>query len=162
MSVLRSRIHTLVAPQRYDLGVKTSLIFRCFGVWLTCALTVLLALGPFLHAHYGASHISGLHMDGMDVAHVMHTHEVLEATFQNDADDESAAVGVVTSYPREVQLDVSDGAWVSLATAWVLFILGAFTSVVPLCLLTPFQRVVRHLYAPSARPPTLAPPALTC
>jgi len=147
--------------QRYDDGVKTSLVFRCFGVWLKCSLTVLLALGPFLHAHYGASHISGLHMDGMDVAHVMHTHDVFEATFQNDADDESAAVGVVTSYPREVQLDVSDGMWISLATAWVLFIAGALISVMPLHLHASFERVVRHFYAPSARPPTLAPPVLT-
>lgn len=100
-------------------------------------------------------------MDGMDVAHAMHTHEVSEVTFQNDADDESAAVGVVTSYPREVQLDVSDGAWISLVTAWVLFIAGAFTSVMPVRLHASCKRVVRHLYAPSARPPTLAPPALT-
>ena len=161
MSVSRSRIHTSVKPQRYDHGVKTSLVFRCFGVWLTCALMVLLALGPFLHAHYGASHISGLHMDGMDVAHVMHTHEVFEVTFQNDADDESAAVGVVTSYPREVQLDVSDGVWTSLATVWVLFIASALASAIPLRLHASFPRIVRHLYAPSARPPTLAPPALT-
>lgn len=147
--------------QRYDDGVKTSLVVRCFGVWLKCSLTVLLALGPFLHAHYGASHISGLHMDGMDVAHVMHTHDVFEATFHNDADDESAAVGVVTSYPREVQLDVSDGVWISLATAWVLFIAGALISVIPSRLHASFERVVRHFYAPSARPPTLAPPVLT-
>ena len=146
--------------QRYDDGVKTSLVFRCFGVWLKCSLTVLLALGPFLHAHYGASHISGLHMDGMDVAHVMHAHGLSEVTFQNDADDESAAVGVVTSYPRELQLDVSDVEWISIATAWLLFIAGAVTSVMSSDLRASFKRVVRHLYAPGSRPPTLAPPAL--
>ena len=97
----------------------------------------------------------------MDVAHVMHTHDLSEVTFQNDADDESAAVGVVTSYPREVQLDVSAGVWISLTTAWVLFIAGALTSVIPSRLHASFERVVRHFYAPGSRPPTLAPPALT-
>ncbi|BDU58103.1 hypothetical protein LMORI2_10850 [Limnohabitans sp. MORI2] len=99
-------------------------------------------------------------MDGMDVAHVMHTHDLSEVTFQNDADDESAAVGVVTSYPREVQLDVSDVEWISIATAWLLFIAGALTSVIPSHLRASFKRVVRHLYALGSRPPTLAPPVL--
>ncbi len=151
-------INASVTLRRYDGSVKTTLVFRCFGVWLKCSLTVLLALGPFLHAHYGASHISGLHMDGIDVAHVITVHDLSEVTFENDADDESAAVGVVTSYPRELQLDVSDVEWISIATAWLLFIAGAVTLLMPSHLRASFKRVVRHLYAPGSRPPTLAPP----
>ena len=154
------QINVSVTLRRYDGCVKTPLFFRCFGIWLKCSLTVLLALGPFLHAHYGASHVSGLHMDGMDVAHVMHAHDLSEVTFQNDADEESAAVGVVTSYPRELQLDVSDVEWISIATAWLLFIAGAITSFIPSHLRVSFKRVVRHLYAPGSPPPTLAPPVL--
>lgn len=141
--------------------MQTSLVVRWFGVWLKCALTVLLALGPFLHAHYGVSHVSGLHMDGMNVAHVMHTYALSDMTFQNDADDESAAMGVVTSYPREVQLDVSDAVWTGLAIAWALFIAGSLMLVVLPLTNASCERVARHFYAPGARPPTLAPPALT-
>ena len=117
-------------------------------------------MGPFLHAHYGASHISGLHMDGMNVSHVLHTHLMPEVAFENDADDESAAVGVVTSYPRELQWDVSDVDWISIATAWLLFVAGVVTSHMPSHLRASLKRVVRHLYAPGSRPPTLAPPVL--
>ena len=99
-------------------------------------------------------------MDGMDVAHVITVHDLSEVTFENDADDESAAVGVMTSYPRELQLDVSDVEWISIATAWLLFIAGAITSFIPSHLRVSFKRVVRHLYAPGSPPPTLAPPVL--
>jgi len=99
-------------------------------------------------------------MDGIDVAHVITVHDLSEVTFENDANDESAAVGVVTSYPRELQLDVSDVEWISIATAWLLFIAGAVTLLMPSHLRASFKRVVRHLYAPGSRPPTLAPPVM--
>ena len=35
---------------------------------LTLALMALLALGPFLHAHYGNSRLTGFHVDGISQA----------------------------------------------------------------------------------------------
>ena len=140
------------------MAVHISLITRWLGVWLRIALTVLLALGPFLHAHYGASHLSGLHVDGMDSVHSTHAHHSPIQVIDADSDDESAAVGVAPSHPREWQLQLDDTPWVALSTVWVLFVaaLTLHPVVRQRVRATPSRR---RLYATSAHPPALAPPA---
>lgn len=65
---------------------------------VTAVLIGLLALGPFLHGHLGASHVSGFHVDGMHaVAHAGDTGAVLS---MSALDDESPALGVATSLPK--------------------------------------------------------------
>ena len=41
---------------------------------LVLALMALLALGPFLHAHYGSSRLTGFHVDGMGLYRRMRMH----------------------------------------------------------------------------------------
>ena len=62
------------------------------------ALLGLLALGPFLHAHWGQANRGGFHMDGA----VVHHHAVGADASVMSADDEheSPAVGVAGSLPR--------------------------------------------------------------
>lgn len=70
-------------------------------------LWVLLALGPFLHAHYGSSRLTGFHVDEVSqaVAHAamaQHTTDSERALTQADS-PESPALGVSTSHTREVR-----------------------------------------------------------
>ena len=69
---------------------------------LLTTLWVLLALGPFLHAHYGSSSRTGFHLDGVSqsVSQVMHGGHAFELS-QTDS-PESAALGVATSHTREL------------------------------------------------------------
>ena len=43
--------------------------------WLTLLMVGLLALGPFLHSHFGTSHDTGFHLDGVHA--VSYTHLTL-------------------------------------------------------------------------------------
>jgi hypothetical protein len=70
--------------------VKTSVSFKSICIQFALVLSFLLALSPFLHAHYGASKIAGL------------------TSFSQDEEQESAALGVEASYSRQVSLDVED------------------------------------------------------
>jgi hypothetical protein len=139
--------------------VYFSFVTRWLGAWLRVALTVLLALGPFLHAHYGASHLSGLHVDGMDSVHASHAHHSPIQVMEADSDDESAAVGVAPSYPRQWQLQLDNATWTTLVTVWVLFV--AASTLLPLCVRARawMPPAWPHLFATSAPPPSLAPPA---
>jgi len=65
--------------------------------WLTLLLAGLLALGPFLHGHVGASHQTGFHLDGVHAVQTSHPTGVF--TFQTP-DDESPALGVAASLPH--------------------------------------------------------------
>ena len=80
---------------------SSTLLQRCRFVLLS-TLWVLLALGPFLHAHYGSSSRTGFHMDEVSQAvshlpHLGHTTELSQADTP-----ESPALGVATSHTREV------------------------------------------------------------
>lgn len=140
-------------------SVQIASVTRWLGVWLRIVLTVLLALGPFLHAHYGASHLSGLHVDGMDLVHATHAHHIPMPVIDVDSDDESAAVGVAPSHPREWQLNLDTTPWTALSTVWVLFVA---TQLLPLMVRTRtwVTPVWPRLFALSAPPPSLAPPSL--
>ncbi|WP_108302498.1 hypothetical protein [Limnohabitans sp. JirII-29] len=78
-----------------------TLLHRC-RLALLHTLWVLLALGPFLHAHYGSSSRTGFHMDEVSqaVSHLPHLGHTTELS-QADA-PESPALGVATSHTREV------------------------------------------------------------
>lgn len=76
---------------------------------LVVFLMVLLAIGPFLHSHWGPSHVFGLHVSGLHVDEwhgVQHgaspAHFVATASQQSlgVTDDESPALGVETSLPQ--------------------------------------------------------------
>ena len=89
-------------------------------------LMVLLALGPFLHAHYGGSRMLGFHVDGIvQVTDVVHHFDL--ASLSQDTEEESAAVGVTTSYARQT-LQESDGdpAASFVAVALVLFAVATY------------------------------------
>ena len=136
-------------------------ITRWLSIWLRISLTVLLALGPFLHAHYGASHLSGLHVDGMDSVHTSHAHHAPVQVIDVDSEDESAAVGVAPSHPREWQLNLDTATWATLATVWVLFVAAQLFRLPVAQHITCPEPVSRRLYRPNAHPPTLAPPAFS-
>jgi hypothetical protein len=89
-------------------------------------LMVLLALGPFLHAHYGGSRMLGFHVDGIVQATGVAHHFDL-ASLSQDTEEESAAVGVTTSYARQTLQD-SDGDTSAnfVAMALVLFAVAAY------------------------------------
>lgn len=125
-----------------------SLLHRC----LTLLLAGLLALGPFLHGHFGVSHDTGFHLDGV---HAVHAHAATSMSTMQTSDEESPALGVATSLPHPED----DGL--------VLLALALLTAV--LSLLMPLQRAsvprpdrtrapARPLYRAGLPPPCLAPP----
>ena len=77
-------------------------------LYLAIALVVLLAIGPFLHAHYGASKVTGLHVAGVNSVVATAEPALAMTYFSQDEEQESAAVGVETSYARQITLDVQD------------------------------------------------------
>ncbi len=119
--------------------------------WLALALIGLLALGPFLHSHFGVSHDTGFHVDGLhEVHHLSHDASSPQASAP---DDESQALGVAASLPQ-------DGG----ALAWPLA-LWLVLAVVPLlptrtahpCPPGPAAHA-RLIYRAGMPPPGLAPP----
>lgn len=91
-----------------------TLLHRC-RLALLHILWVLLALGPFLHAHYGSSSRTGFHMDEVSQA-VSHLPHLGHSTELSQADTpESPALGVATSHTREVS-DPGDDHLSSAAT----------------------------------------------
>lgn len=111
------------------------------------ALVALLAMGPFLHAHYGASQVTGLHVAGMSSVTLSAEPAFTMTSFSQDDEPESAAVGVETSYARQAALDVEEQPQSVLILT--VFVMAAL-----------IQRVVSFLLAPhtqrSGRPSFLA------
>jgi len=79
----------------------------------------LLALGPFLHAHYGSSRLTGFHVDGMGALPV-HAHAQTDtaAYFSPDSEEESAALGISASHTRQSLAD--DSTEEDAAIVWLL------------------------------------------
>lgn len=86
---------------------------------LVLALMALLALGPFLHAHYGSSRLTGFHVDGMGAlpAHA-HVQTDAAAYFSSDSEEESAAVGISASHTRQSLTD--DSTEEDASPVWLL------------------------------------------
>ena len=132
-----------------------TLLHRC-RLALLHTLWVLLALGPFLHAHYGSSSRTGFHMDEVSQA-VSHLPPLGHSTELSQADaPESPALGVATSHTREVN-DAGQGPLSSAATHPVH---PAPTAPSPLRV-NAWQHAPRTPFAPYSAglpPPALAPP----
>ena len=121
--------------------------------WLTLLVVGLLALGPFLHGHIGASHDTGFHLDGV---HAVHAHPPEISSAMSAEPEESPALGVATSLPQP-----QDQGLVLLGMAWLL--VGAWA--------LPRRRLPHRpwanagltgpsaVYRPGLPPPSLAPPA---
>lgn len=124
---------------------------------LTLLLVGLLALGPFLHGHFGNHHASGFHLDGV---HAVHTAGEPAATTLAEAQpctdqDESQALGVAESLPQTADhgLPVLIAGLLS-----ALLILPSLRC--PACPLGAQPRThLRKLYRAGLPPPCLAPPA---
>lgn len=117
----------------------------------------LLALGPFLHAHFGSASTEGFHIDGLQ----WHSHAQDNDTMSFTADDEhdTPAVGISASLTRESHDCPQPQDMLAWACAVVLLVLPQLTR--------PARRVVSVLPPPPVGPyhwaghppPALAPPA---
>jgi len=120
--------------------------------WLTLLFATLLALGPFLHSHFGASHETGFHLDGV---HAVHSQAPSTMTVLQATDEDSPALGVAASLPHP-----EDDGWSSLGLALLIAVLP----LLPLLrqALPHPRRVQQHRPATRYRaglpPPCLAPP----
>ena len=122
-------------------------------------LMVLLALGPFLHAHYGSSRMLGFHVDGIVQAAGVDHHFDL-ASLTQDTEEESAAVGVTTSYARQTLQDSDGDVSVNfVAMAFVLFVLVSYGFWVQRCK-SWTTWLSFSTYALGLPPPAHAPPTL--
>ena len=120
--------------------------------WLTLLLAMLLALGPFLHSHFGASHETGFHLDGV---HAVHSNAPGTMTALQNSDEDSLALGVAASLPQP-----EDEGRLALGFALlmvVLPLLPLLRQVLPRALRALHQRATR--YRAGLPPPGLAPPA---
>ncbi len=64
---------------------------------LTLLMVGLLALGPFLHSHFGTSHDTGFHLDGV---HAVHAPAAAGMNALQASNEESPALGVAASLPQ--------------------------------------------------------------
>ncbi|TXI74466.1 MAG: hypothetical protein E6Q49_01770 [Limnohabitans sp.] len=123
------------------------LLHRC----LTLLLAGLLALGPFLHGHFGASHDTGFHLDGV---HAVHASAPTVMALQSPQ-DESPALGVAASIPQSEDESLPDLAWnLLMAVLPLLSLLG-----VALPRPDRARPPAGTRYRPGLPPPCLAPPA---
>jgi len=131
-------------------------------------LMALLALSPFLHGHLGASHVSGFHVDGLDLSHsaqvaetpaLSPAHELAQVSANVSAhaasEEESPALGVSVSLPQA-------GDDVHLVTGIVDFLLWAWLAKKVLAQrvrrAAPLAQAAPRTYPPGWPPPALAPP----
>ena len=86
----------------YNLCVTSSNPYRRLSLGLISLLMGLLALGPFLHAHYGASLATGFHVNGLQAVAIAQVSGIASdgPMLSLPSEQESPAVGVVTSLPR--------------------------------------------------------------
>lgn len=125
---------------------------------MAMALVALLAIGPFLHAHYGASQVTGLHVAGMSSVSLSAEPALTMTSFSQDDEPESAAVGVETSYARQAALDVEEQPQSVLILT--VFVMAALIQRVASFLLTSdTQRAGRPYFLAGFPPLPHAPPA---
>jgi hypothetical protein len=136
---------------------QTSL-FKTMCLHMAMALVALLAIGPFLHAHYGASQVTGLHVAGMSSVSLSAEPALTMTSFSQDDEPESAAVGVETSYARQAALDVEEQPQSVLILT--VFVMAALIQRVASFLLTSdTQRAGRPYFLAGFPPLPHAPPA---
>lgn len=124
----------------------------------------LLAIGPFLHSHTGASRVTGFHMDGVHgVATPSTALGTWAGTSANKAalhslsasDDESPALGVAASLPTPDH----DGFMLAAAVCLLAVVLPLGLLCLSACTWgrAP-QRTPMRVYRAGWPPPALAPP----
>jgi len=130
----------------------------CLRRLSTAWLLGLLALGPFLHAHFGHASTEGFHVDGLQ----WHSHAPDDGSLGFTADDEheAPAVGISVSLTRESQLTPAPHALIAWACTLIL-------AVLPICAPLVRPRLWRSDSKPASLfqwaghpPPCLAPPSL--
>ncbi len=132
-------------------------LFKTMCLHMAIALIALLAIGPFLHAHYGASKVTGLHMAGVSSVTAAAEPALDVSSFSQDDEQESAALGVETSYARQGALDVEDQSQSVLILT--VFVLAALIQRVVLFTRMPdTQRAGRLTYLAGFPPLPHAPP----
>lgn len=130
--------------------------FQTLNRGVVAVLIGLLTLGPFLHGHLGASHVSGFHLDGIHA--VVHASDAGSVLSMRSVDDESPALGVATSLPKP-----DDDGKLLLQAAWLLAaVLGLLPRLIHLRV-QPSAAEPRtvHAYHDGWPPPALAPPLLS-
>lgn len=136
---------------------QTSL-FKTMCLHMAMALVALLAIGPFLHAHYGASQVTGLHVAGMSSVSLSAEPALTMTSFSQDDEPESAAVGVETSYARQAALDVEEQPQ-SVLILTVFVMAALIQRVVSFLLTSDTQRAGRPSFLAGFPPLPHAPPA---
>jgi hypothetical protein len=152
--------------------VHTSTVFRQCSLWLAALLMGLLALGPFLHAHYGQSQATGFHINGLQTASgtsaLLPAHQGFASAVSAErpwlsapTEQESPAVSVVTSLPRFEEGDSfsADTLEVLLVSFFVLSVLRRLPRIWPgVRTVNPF---VACAFQAGFPPPAHAPPLLS-
>lgn len=106
--------------------MNSSTFLRHLRLGLISLLMGVLALGPFLHAHYGASWATGFHLSGLPaaMASALPDGATDSPMLSLPSEEESPAVGVVTSLPRgEVNSFTPDAPALFLLSGCVLQVL---------------------------------------
>jgi hypothetical protein len=145
--------------QSYNLDVTASAHFRTLSLWLISLLMGLLALGPFLHAHYGGSAATGFHVNGLQAVVIAHASGLSADSpmLSSPTEQESPAAGVVTSLPRsEADSLASEMPPVVILSLIVLSLLPALRSAWPWNPAAP--AVITRLFQAGCPPPAHAPP----
>jgi hypothetical protein len=119
----------------------------------------LLALGPFLHAHYGATLATGFHVNGLQAVAI--TPDAGTATdspmLSLPTEQESPAVGVVTSLPRfEADTFSADTRPVLLLSLLIQNVLQRLPSAWPWTPAAP--PAIARIFQAGFPPPAHAPP----
>ena len=121
--------------------------------WLSFGLGLLLALGPFLHSHFGASHERGFHVDGVHAVHASATMGTAASSLQAP-DDESPALGVAASLAQ-----TEDEGWLPLALVLLCVpLLPRLSRPTRRWRVAPVASALRPCYRAGWPPPCLAPP----
>ena len=94
------------------LGVTTKPFTRSCSLWLATLLMGVLALGPFLHAHYGHMQVTGFHVNGLESMSLATPNSAPsdQRSFTLPVEPESPAVGVATSLPRFEEIETHGDA----------------------------------------------------
>lgn len=121
--------------------------------WLTLLMVGLLALGPFLHSHFGTSHDTGFHLDGV---HALHDPAPAGVSAMQASEEESPALGVAASLPQP-----EDEGLGLIGLALLMAVLPQLAQrrlPLPRTHCTPAPSCA--LYRAGLPPPCLAPPAV--
>ena len=150
----------LLAWFKISFVTQSTSLFKTLCLHLAIALVALLAIGPFLHAHYGASKVTGLHVAGVSSVAVAAEPALTMTSFSQDDEQESAALGVETSYARQAALDVQEQPQSVLILT--VFVMAALIQRVVSFLRTPdTQRAGRPSFLAGFPPLPHAPPTFS-